>query len=315
MAIQQGAKTRLYMATEATYGTPPGGNWRQMPFMSCDLGAEQPFVDADVIGLAPNRDQAPPFRDVLTTDGRVEVPVDLEYTGDWLRLLLGPPTTTGTNPDYVHTFVSGAGTLPSASIEVAHPDVPSFGIVSGVRADSLDIEFGGAGPASMTLNLIGQGEQRSGTSGAGTPTQRSYVAFARPQAAIRRNGSALGMVVSARVTYANSLEPVRTIRADQRIENVMPGLARASGQVVVRFADTTLLNDALNDAEIELELEYAISPERRLTLTFHNVRLALGKTPVSGPQGVDATVEWRAAYSASATRMMTAVLRNGVASY
>jgi hypothetical protein len=46
-----GANSKLHMAVEAAYGTPPGGNWRLMPFVSCDLGAEQPFIDADVIGL------------------------------------------------------------------------------------------------------------------------------------------------------------------------------------------------------------------------------------------------------------------------
>jgi len=315
MALQAGANTKLHLATETTYGTPPGGNWRRMPFMDCDLGAEQPFVDADVIGLAPNRDQASPFRDVVTARGQIEVPIDLEYTGDWLRLLLGPPTTTGTNPNFVHTFGSGAATLPSASIEVAYPDVPSYDVVSGVRADTLEIEFGGSGPASMTLSFMGQGSTRSATSSAGTPTTRTYTPFSRAQASITRNGTPLAMITSARFSYSNSLEPVRTIRADQRIENVLPLLSRASGQLTARFDNMTLLNDAINDASIELGLEYRINNDRRLTITLHEVKLDLAKTPIRGPGGVEASIEFRAAWNATATRMMTVVLRNGVASY
>ena len=35
-----GANCRLLMLPETTYGTAPGSNWRRMPFLSCDLGAE-----------------------------------------------------------------------------------------------------------------------------------------------------------------------------------------------------------------------------------------------------------------------------------
>ena len=51
MARAIGANARLLMLKEASYGTAPGGNFKQMPFLSCDLGAEQPLLDADVIGL------------------------------------------------------------------------------------------------------------------------------------------------------------------------------------------------------------------------------------------------------------------------
>ncbi len=42
-----GANCRLLMLPETIYGTAPGSNWRRMPFLSCDLGAEQPLLDAD----------------------------------------------------------------------------------------------------------------------------------------------------------------------------------------------------------------------------------------------------------------------------
>jgi hypothetical protein len=74
-----------------------------------------------MIGLVPNRDVAPPFRDVVSVQGQAVVPVDLEFIGQWLRLLLGPPTTTGTGPDYVHAFVSDEAALPSARSPAASP--------------------------------------------------------------------------------------------------------------------------------------------------------------------------------------------------
>lgn len=315
MARAIGANSKLHMAVETTYGTPPGGNWRLMPFLTCDLGAEQPFIDADVIGLAPNRDVAPPFRDIVTVQGQAVVPVDLEFFGDWLRLLLGAPTTTGTSPDYQHVFVSGASPLPSNSIELAYPDVPNFDVIAGVRADTWEIDFSPSGAATATFGLIGQGSTRSGTSSAGTPTTRSYVAFNRAQGSIRRNTVLLGQITGGQVTFSNGIEIVRTIRDDLKIEGADPGLSRATGQVTSRFADTLLLDDALNNTAIELEFEYRISAARRLAVTLHQAYLSLAKTPIQGPQGIEAAFDVRAAYDGTAGRMMTVTLRNGVASY
>ena len=198
-----GANSKLHMAVETEYGTSPGGNWRLMPFVSCDLGAEQPFIDADVIGLAPNRDVAPPFRDVVTVQGQAVVPVDLEFIGDWLTLLLGPPTSSGADPDFENVFVSGASPLPSASIELAYPDVPNFDVIAGVRADTCEIDFSPSGAATATVGLIGQGSTRSAASSAGTPTTRDYVAFNKAQGAIRRNGALLAQITGGRLNYSN----------------------------------------------------------------------------------------------------------------
>ena len=152
-----GANSRLLMIPEVTYGTAPGGNWRRVPFLSCNLGAEQPLLDADVIGLGGNRDPTAPFFDTVTVEGDVVVPVDLINIGHWLRLLLGAPTTTGTNPNFIHTFGSGAATLPSQAIEIGYPDVPSYDVCAGVRADALEIDFSPTGPATATIKLIAQG--------------------------------------------------------------------------------------------------------------------------------------------------------------
>ncbi|MDW8399685.1 MAG: phage tail tube protein [Acetobacteraceae bacterium] len=305
-----GANCRLLMIPEATYGTAPAGDWRRMPFLSCDLGAEQPLLDADVIGVGSSRDPAAPFLDTVTVQGQAVVPVDLVNIGHWLRLLLGPPTTTGTSPNFVHTFGSGAAALPSNSIEIGYPDVPSYDLCTGVRADTLELDFAPTGPATATFGLMGQGSTRGAASSGGTPTSAAYTAFHKAQGAISRNGAALAQVTGARLTYANGMEMVRTIRADRKVEGVDPGIARATGQITARFADTTLLTQAQDNAPAEFAFSYTIDANRSLTFTLHEVYLALAKTPVEGPGGVEASFAFRAAYNATATRMMTVVLRN-----
>ena len=305
-----GANCRLLMIPEATYGTAPAGDWLRLPFLSCDLGAEQPLLDADVIGVGSSRDPAAPFLDTVTVQGQAVVPVDLINIGHWLRLLLGPPTTTGTSPNFIHIFGSGAAALPSNSIEIGYPDVPNYDLCTGVRADTLEIDFSPTGPATATFGLMGQGSTRGASSSGGSPTSAAYTAFIKAQGAISRNGSALAQVTGARLTFANGMEMVRTIRADRKVEGVDPGIARATGQITARFADTTLLTQAQNNAPAEFAFSYTIDANRSLSFTLYEVYLALAKTPVEGPGGVEAAFEFRAAFNATATRMMTAVLKN-----
>jgi hypothetical protein len=43
---------------------------------------------------------------------------------------------------------------------------------------------------------------------------------------------------------------------------------------------------------------------------LHGVYLALARTPTEGTAGVEASIEFRAAFNATALRMMTVVLKN-----
>ena len=157
---------------------------------------------------------------------------------------------------------------------------------------------------------MGQGSTRGASSSGGTPVAATYTAFNKAQGSISRAGSALAQVTGARLSYANGMEMVRTIRADRRIEGVDPGIARCTGQVTVRFENTTLLSQAQNGSAAEFALAYTIDANRSLTVTLHEVYLALAKTPIEGPAGVEASFEFRAAFNATATRMTTAVLKN-----
>lgn len=305
-----GANCRVNMFPETTYGIAPGGNWRRMPFISVDLGAEQPLIDNPIIGAGNNRDPATPFQDTVTVQGQAVVPIDLINIGHWLRLLLGAPVTTGTSPNFIHTFGSGAITLPSNAIEIAYPDVPSFDACTGARANSLDLDFSPSGPANATIGLMAQGSLRAGASVAGTPTSAAITLFNKAQGSIQRAGSPLAQVTGARVNFTNNMEMVRTIRADRRIEGVDPGISAATGQITVRFENTALLTQAQDGTAAAFDFAYTINANRSLTFTLHEVYLALAKTPIEGPAGVEATFDFRAAFNAAATRMMTAVLRN-----
>jgi hypothetical protein len=88
----RGANATSAFAFEATYGTPPGSGFVQLPLVSETLGEEQGLVADDQIGMG--REPLAPSDDVVNNDGDIVVPVDKRAIGYWLKLLLGAPTTT-----------------------------------------------------------------------------------------------------------------------------------------------------------------------------------------------------------------------------
>jgi hypothetical protein len=313
MARAQGARSVLAAAFETTYGTAPAaGQFWQMPFASSTLGSEQPLLASELLGYG--RDPQPPVKDVITADGDVVVPVDLRAWGVWLKGAFGAPTTTGTTPK-THTFKSGSWSLPSLSVEVGMPEVPYYSMLSGVMVNTLSWQMRRGGLLTTTAGLIAQGETVGAASTAGALNAYTLERFGQFNGAIKRNSVSLANIVSAEVTYNNNLDRIETIRSDGKIDGADPSLASLTGQIVARFADQTLLTDAVNGTPCALELSFAISASKSFTLTIPKVYLPKPRLPINGPQGVQATFAWQAAYDSSLQAMCSAVLVNDVANY
>ena len=242
------------------------------------------------------------------------MPLDAEAFGFWLKAAFGNPTTTGTT-NKTHTFKSGSWTLPSMAIEVAMPEVPRFAMYTGCVLDQLSIAMQRSGLLTADVKLVAQGENVATATAAGTPTVYALQRFGHFNGAIKRNGAALGNIVSADVTYANNVERIETIRNDGRIDGADPSIAALTGKIDVRFADSTLMDQALNGTAASLEFSWVISANVSLTITAHAVYLPRPRVEIQGPQGIQASFDWQAAYDSVAGQMCTVVLKNAVASY
>jgi hypothetical protein len=312
MARAQGARAQLAARFETTYGTPPASGYFKMPFASANLGSEQPLLASELLGYG--RDPLPPVLDAITADGDIVVPIDVQAFGLWLKGAFGAPATTGTGP-YTHTFQSGNWSLPSLAIELGMPEVPHFGMNAGCVVNTLSWQMQHAGLLTATVGLIAQGETVGAATGAGTPADWTISRFGQFNGAVKRNGASLGNVVSAQINYSNNLDRIETIRADGKIDGADPSIAALTGTIVVRFADQTLLNQAVAGTAAELEFSFVKSASESLILTVHEVFLPKPKLAVQGPQGVQATFAWQAARDSTLGRMCTAVLVNDVAGY
>jgi hypothetical protein len=312
MARAQGARSQLAAAFETTYGTAPATGFMQMPFASASLGAEQPLLASELLGYG--RDPLAPLKDAVTAEGDITVPLDAEAFGFWLKAAFGNPTTTGTT-NKTHTFKSGSWSLPSMAIEVAMPEIPRFAMYTGCVLDQLSIAMQRSGLLTADVKLVAQGENVATATAAGTPTGYALQRFGHFNGAIKRNGTALGNIVSADLTYANNVERIETIRNDGRIDGADPSIAALTGKIDVRFADTTLMDQALNGSSASLEFSWVISANVSLTITAHAVYLPRPRVEIQGPQGIQASFDWQAAHDPVAGQMCTIVLKNQVGNY
>lgn len=313
MARARGANAIMTAAFETTYGTPPTTGYRKLPFVSSSLGEEQGLISSELLGYG--RESLPPTRDVINNDGDVVVPVDLRNFGNWLRLTMGEPVTTAAGAVNTHVFSSGKRDLPSATIEIGLPEVPSYGQNFGVRGNTMRVQMQRSGLLTATLGLIAQGEKKLTATGSDTPLEASVERFSPFQGSITRSGVALASVVSAEFTYSNNLDKVEVIRNDGRIEDADPGMVTMTGSIVTRFANTVLLDQATSGAPVELTFGWVTDAARSLVFKAHAVYLPRAKTPVTGPAGVQATFAFQAAKDMTLGKSVTATLVNNVSAY
>ena len=313
MARAQGARAQMALAFETTYGMTPASEYTKMPFASTSLGAEQPLQTSELLGYG--RDPQAPIKDAVTADGDVVIPIDAEAFGFWLKAAFGAPTTTDTDAPYTHEFRSGNWALPSFSVETGMPEVPRFAMYSGCMVDSLNWQMARSGLLTATASIVAQGEEIATSTTAGMPASIALKRFGHFNGSITRNGANIGNVVSADLTYANNLDRIETIRADGKIDGADPSIAALAGNVVVRFADQTLVQQAINGEACELAFSYTLPTGENLIVTAHAVYLPRPRIEISGPQGVQATFDWQAASDPLVGRMCTVTLANDSEDY
>jgi len=309
MARAYGSHATLLLKRETTYGSQPAGDYVRMPFTRCSLGSEQGLIDDPVLGQG--RDPLAPLQDVINDEGEIVVPLDPRYLGFWLTGLFGDPTTTDNlDGTYDHVFASGADSLPSTSVEVGMGQVPAFFMHTGIKLNSIALEFQRSGAAAATINAIAQGESRSATSQGGTPSTLAFSRISQFQGSITQGGSPVGNLTSGSLTYSNNLEKIETIRSDGKIEGADPTVAALTGRIDVRFADTTLVDSAASGTPVDLEFAYTITAGLKVTFAAHEVYLPKPKLAVEGPGGVQASFDFQGARNEAAGRMLTVTLVN-----
>lgn len=315
MARARGERSQLAGVFETTEKTTPASGFFLLPYVSNSLARTDGQIEDDIVGT---RDPGDSDLDNPEVGGDVVVPVDTDAFGFWLRALLGSPTTTEDTGVYTHVFESGDWSLPSMSLERQLPDVPSFEMFKGVKANSLQIDVQRGGRVNGTVGLIGQGVATpTTTTGAGTPTSfgELLARYMQKHAVVKIDGTAVGNLVSMGATYSNNLDPVATVTADGFIGGLDPMRASLSGTMRLRFDSETLFATAKAETPIALTVEFTRSANASLTLAMPRTKLSVPGREVPGPGGIEAEFSWMAGRQSDGDPMFVATLVNEVATY
>jgi len=310
-----GADSSLLAARETIYGTAPANGYQPLAFKSTDLSAEIPLADDPLLGYGRNAQDL--YRGLVTDEGGVEIPLDERSTGFWLTGLFGDALTTGTGP-YTHVWQSGGDAIPTYTLEIGHPKLttPVFFQHSGVTMESLAFDIGTEGPANGKVALVAQGEASSATTVDATPlTAFAPGRFSRGLGYIKKGGVQLAAVTAGSFLFSNTLERVRTIRPDGKIDGADPTIAACSGSMTVRFDGATLVAEAASGTPLVLEYGFATAGTALLKFEMARVFLPKPKYSIAGPGGVEVGYDWRAAFDAATGSMLKVTLVNDVGSY
>lgn len=217
---------------------------------------------------------------------------------------------------YRHIFTSGAVELPSAAIEIQHPEVPSYHMNFGVKLGVIAIQMQRGGNLTATLSLVAQGEEAATeASAAGTLDEGLEVArFSQFAGTVLRHGSPIADLVSGQLNLSNGLDPVPGIRGDGRITGLDEGDPAYTGQLGVRYSGPELQQQAENGEPCDLEYTWTRpGSDFSLRIILHRVFLPKAKKPVTGGGAVQATYAFQAALDRAAGHSVTIILDNDVA--
>ena len=298
----------------------PSGNQTQI---GANLDATLTAFTADLNGSA-DAEIAKCSYTANTTDDRMEIEFDTAGTTGNAFTLTASANSNGTvsaatltGGGHMHEWRSGGDAIPSYTFEVGHPQLatPVFFRHLGTVMESLAFEMGREGPANATVQLVAQGEESAMTTIDAAPGSVALKRFSQGRGFIKRGGLPLAGVTGGSLTFSNNLERVRVIRDDGRIEAADSTIATCTGAMTLRFDGATLLAEAANGEPVSLTYGFSMAEGWELTFELFRVFLPKPKYSISGPGGVEASFDWRAAYDDSAGTMLRAKLLNDVSSY
>ena len=318
MGTGTGAGFRLYSKEESAPGTVATGNFDQLPCFTFTPAGQIDIGQDQILSANTSRDAGTPYQDgPQQVSGEARVPLDTVHIGKWLKLLLGAPTTTGAAPNYTHVFKSGGSALPARSFEKAFPGVPSFYMLTGMRANTLALQSQPRGGADATFGLLGFGEADPATvSGAGTPVVTPFSRFMRNTGVVKRANAVLAGVTNATLNFSNGMSAAEALRSDRRVEDIDIAQATASGTVTLRFYDDAIQTVAKSFTASALELNWTLDANTSIAFLMAQTYFQAKGPAVQGPEAITREYSWQAGNDGTAgVSLLQVTLKNQVASY
>lgn len=321
MAITaRGDQAAFLSRLQADFETPAAaaaGKFRLLPFYSLNMAPTEDVTEDDaIIGDAfPGA----AVRGLQNMTGNIEVPLGLASIGWHLRGLMGAPVTTGSSPNFTHTFKMAAlPVMPLFTTGISHRGIDRHFRQAPVAYTGMQLSAKKDGTRVRTrFDLLGSVEDSLEDSLDATPVE--YASDVVPvgfQGGVYMDGDLVAGVTGFDLNAGYSATP------DQETLNLLPTAAAfldgkwsLTGSMTARFRDTTWYDLGVGADLVDMELRFVISANVSLVLKGHNLRFERSGVPVSGGGILNSTFNFRASRPETGESPLTAVLKNGVANY
>jgi hypothetical protein len=317
-----GADVQLMIIEEAAWGTTPltpsgyiipvtsiGGNWFSRELIPNPT-------------LRSNRNPSKPVRGNTTVSGNFVTPLGLEYIGWILKHAIGDPETTSTTVPYTHTSKCGfaedaVGAMElGLTMEIGHTVADQYHSFTGCRLNGFTVTGSSEGVCTFDVQVVGQDYAQSTSSLDAAPTSYTDTPIDHFLMTMEEGGSSIATIKSCSLTFSNNIDTSQYVIGSAGQVGALPaGVASVTGSITALFEDDTLLTKAENYTESDLDLIW-VSGSHSLTLQVPELVYSPATPTISGPAGIEATLNFQGYYAdhADAT-VLKSILVNTTADY
>ncbi len=235
----------------------------------------------------------------------IEVPFCEAQFPLWLRAIFGAPAASGSNPNYIYDYNSGAATLPYCFVEhqLKSGDYRRhFGVVFDEVA--LELAADAEGFARVRLGGVGLSESEPQAEALPGTVTAAPALVRNPQRNAGITYNAVASVISGSVTFKRNLKRHRNADGTGKPYAVeYDGKSSVDLGLRYRYSGSSMQADAVARTARQTILELLTNSNRGLRLTLPNMRLAVTPIDVEGPDGVNVDVSGKAWQTGSAAAL------------
>lgn len=315
MAVFNGRNTQFLLQREVTFRTAPSAAAFLMPFTSADFGddedraADNSLNKGVLMNQAGCSDESP--------SATIESIMDLASIGQWLHLLWGAPSTSGSDP-YTHVFTLDRAARGSALMELGIIDAALYHRYVGAKLNTIGWDVLD-GEQNISLGIIPAARvfavPTSAFDGSPTSYTKDRACKAGGNVADVVGATTIGRISAGNIEISNDLQAAQLADGLSGFGAIELGDPTISGSVTALYGSDSAALLTYGDANTATALALVSTNsagDATLTVDLAAVEWSKIRRVADTSAGLVLEADWKAVQHATAP---TITLVNSVASY
>ena len=306
-------KTRIIPETEFNKLSTTAKAY-DLPFNTNAISSSQNMTDAETI--SGRREAKEPIKGNIDVQGTLELPLDTIAFGYLLAATFGSPTTTAVGQDgtYQHVFKANKE-QPSFTVEKEYKS-DLLSLITGCKVSKLSFSFGGDGELTASADVVGCTEEINNVTKAKSVEAVKLNRLNNFQTSMKLDGKevAIATEISLDIDFGLDTDGY-AIGSNGFRARINEGLIKPSGSVTTFFDDKSLLEKAINNESVSLQLTMT-KGKQSLVIDIPEVLLERKTPEITGSKGLTVDLNYNAFYEKAAIgTCIQFTLVNDVAKY